>query len=194
MKQRKPMSRGKGFQRKQVADRTPRGNEATCGFPADSGAFEHQQVAALKPLRRGTYAAPDIVKPISKTEAHRNPHLLAMARGKPCLFRLPGICNFDPETTVACHSNLGIHGKGGARKADDEYSAWGCFACHAHIDQGGIDHSLAVLIFMEAHLAQVEEWRAIAGSRASEPRDRAAAHWALDHLGASPVGLLESPL
>lgn len=41
---------------------------------------------------------------------------------------------------------------------------------------------------MSAHLAQVCEWRAIAGSAAANPKDRAAAQWALDHLNASPVG------
>lgn len=131
---------------------------------------------------------------VCKTEAHRNRHLLDMARGKPCLFRLPGICNFDPATTVACHSNLGFHGKAGARKADDEYTAWGCFACHSWLDQGKADGVTKELVFMSAHLAQVCEWRAIAGSATADPKDRAAAQWALDHLNASPLGALESPL
>ncbi|MBB1599500.1 DUF1364 domain-containing protein [Variovorax sp. UMC13] len=127
---------------------------------------------------------------LPKPEAHRNPYLLAMARGKPCLFRLPGICNFDPATTVACHSNLGAHGKAGARKADDEYSAWGCFNCHRWLDQGSADGTRKQLAFMSAHLAQVCEWRAIAGSAAADPKDRTAAQWALDHLNASPLGEL----
>ena len=50
------------------------------------------------------------------------------------------------------------------------------------------------LAFMRAHLAQVCEWRAIASSTAADARDRAAAQWALDHLNATPVGGLESPL
>lgn len=128
------------------------------------------------------------VSAVPKTEQHRNPHLLAMARGKPCLFRLAGICNFDPETTVACHSNQGAHGKAGARKADDQYSAWGCFACHSWLDQGSGDPTAKRLAFMLAHLSQVGEWRAIAGSTAADPKDRAAAQWALDHLNATPVG------
>ena len=129
-----------------------------------------------------------LAAPAPKTEPHRNAYLLAMARGKPCLFRVPGICNFDPATTVACHSNLSTHGKGGARKADDEYSAWGCFACHSFVDQGRGDPVAKEMAFMFAHLSQVDEWRAIAGSAAADPRDRAAAAWALQHLNATPVG------
>jgi len=138
---------------------------------------------------RGRYSVvADVAATICKTVAHRNPHLLSMARGRPCLFRIPGVCNFDPETTVACHSNSNAHGKAGARKADDEYSAWGCFACHSHIDQGKGDATVKELAFMDAHLAQVSEWQAIADSAAAHPKDRAAARWALDHLNASPVG------
>jgi len=186
---RKPMARGKGFKRMQVAGSAPRRSEAPCGVPTDSPLLEHHQVAALKPLRRGTYAVMGNLISAPKTEAHRNPHLLSMARGRPCLFRIPGVCNFDPETTVACHSNLSIHGKAGARKADDEYSAWGCFTCHSHIDQGKGDATAKELAFMGAHLAQVCEWRAIAASAGADPKDIAAARWALDHLNATPHGM-----
>lgn len=140
--------------------------------------------------RRGTYKVSPFQteKADPKPEAHRNAYLLSMARGKPCLFRLPGICNFDPETTVACHSNQAAHGKGGARKADDEYTAWGCFSCHSWLDQSQGYSEGKLLAFMVAHLAQVCEWRAIAGSTQADPKDRAAAQWALDHLNATPVG------
>lgn len=138
--------------------------------------------------QRGTYVAPGLAIAVPKPEAHRNAHLLSMARGRPCLFRIPGVCNFDPATSVACHSNLGVHGKAGARKADDEYSAWGCCACHTWLDTRQGDPTACELAFMSAHLAQVCEWRAIAGSAAANPKDRAAARWALDHLNASPVG------
>lgn len=174
MKQRKPMNRGNGFKRAVYVAAPP--------APPSRG-----RGGVLAKCNGLGEAAP-------KTEPHRNAHLLAMARGKPCLFRLPGICNFDPATTVACHSNLGIHGKGGARKADDEYSAWGCFACHSFVDQGRGDLATKELAFMCAHLAQVDEWRAIAGSAATDPKDRVAAQWALDHLNATPVGQEESTL
>jgi hypothetical protein len=112
----------------------------------------------------------------------------------PCLVRLPGVCSFDPETTIAAHSNSSSHGKAGARKANDEYSVWCCFHCHSWLDQGRASAAAKELAFMRAHLTQVCEWRAIAGSTAADPRDRAAAQWALDHLNATPVGGLESPL
>lgn len=97
------------------------------------------------------------------------------------------------RTTVACHSNLGIHGKAGARKADDEYSVWGCSACHTWLDRSSADGLLKELTFMQAHLLQVLEWRQIAEFDGHADADRAAARWALAHLNATPVAL-ESPL
>lgn len=128
-----------------------------------------------------------------KSAPHRNRHLLDMARGQRCLLRVPGVCNGDIRTTVACHSNLGVHGKAGARKADDEFTVHGCSACHHWLDRGPADATLKAVTFMRAHLDQVAEWRAIAADPSQPARDRAAAQWALDHLNASPVGL-ESPL
>jgi len=132
--------------------------------------------------------------PVLKTEPHRNRHLLDMASAQRCLLRAPGVTCALRETTVACHSNLAEHGKAGARKADDEYSVWGCFACHRWLDQGPADATLKTVTFMRAHLDQVAEWRAIAADPGQPARDRAAAQWALDHLNATPVAALESPL
>lgn len=47
-----------------------------------------------------------------KEPRQRNPHLLKMAQGEPCLLRIPGVCNGDSDTTVAAHSNQSAHGKG----------------------------------------------------------------------------------
>ena len=66
----------------------------------------------------------------------RSPKLLAHARGKDCMVNLPGVCNRNPETVVAAHSNWLEHGKGGAMKASDAFHAWSCSACHYEIDQG----------------------------------------------------------
>lgn len=52
------------------------------------------------------------------------------ARGKACQVRLPGICNFDPETTVLAHLNG--YGMGG--KHHDFLGAYCCSSCHAVID------------------------------------------------------------
>lgn len=124
-----------------------------------------------------------------KTVEHRNPDLLAMARGRRCLLAIPGVCTGDRSTTVACHSNLSIHGKGGARKADDEYSVWGCtMGCHHWLDSGPAPADEKTAAFMRAHLDQVTEWRRIVGDLSETPRARRAAHWALLQLDATPIG------
>lgn len=126
------------------------------------------------------------VRAVPKTTAHRNAHLRDMARGMPCLLCVPGVCSHDRATVVCCHSNLSIHGKAGARKADDHYSVWGCAACHQWLDRGPAPKAQKFSAFMAAHLAQVLEWRAIAFDNSSAPRDRAAALWALGLLNSQP--------
>lgn len=55
------------------------------------------------------------------------------AEGKPCMIRLPSICNKNPETTVLCHERvIGLSGTG--LKAPDFFAAWGCSDCHAAVD------------------------------------------------------------
>jgi hypothetical protein len=186
---RSPMPRGTGFKRRAPTTRAPARSEAACGLQPEADAFEHQMATTSQPARRGTYAAPARVAPIPKTPRREIPHLLDMAHGKPCLFQISGICNRDPATTVAAHSNWAEHGgKGGARKADDCYSAWACHACHTWLDSGPADGELKKVTFMFAHLSQVQHWRAIAADPTSKPRDRAAVLLALDHLNATPVG------
>lgn len=130
---------------------------------------------------------PPTVRAVPKTIAHRNKHLRELARGMPCLLRVRGVCNGDWSTTVACHSNLNVHGKGGARKADDQYSVWGCCACHQWLDQGKADGVLKETTFMRAHLSQVLEWRAIALDAGQPSRSRVAVEWALGLLNSSPL-------
>lgn len=50
------------------------------------------------------------------------------ARGQDCTLRLPGVCNFTPETITLCHSNQLVNGKG--LKAPDTVAAFGCSSCH----------------------------------------------------------------
>lgn len=55
------------------------------------------------------------------------------ARGRPCMVRLPGICNHDPDTTVLAHVRLiGVSGMG--TKAHDALGTWACSDCHYHCD------------------------------------------------------------
>ncbi len=52
------------------------------------------------------------------------------AKGRECTVRIPGVCNFDPETTVLAHLN----GAGMGIKHDDRHAAFCCSACHDVID------------------------------------------------------------
>jgi hypothetical protein len=55
------------------------------------------------------------------------------ARGQPCMIRIPGICNGNPETTVLAHYRLaGYCGTG--LKPDDQMGAWACSSCHDVVD------------------------------------------------------------
>lgn len=58
--------------------------------------------------------------------------LRKFAKGKPCLVRIPGVCNFQPETTVLAH--IRIAGSGGSRKPSDLSAVWACSDCHDVID------------------------------------------------------------
>lgn len=55
------------------------------------------------------------------------------AANKECLARLPGVCNFNPETTVAAHVRIaGLCGVG--QKPNDVLTIRACSACHDCID------------------------------------------------------------
>jgi hypothetical protein len=143
-------------------------------------------VPTVLPLVRGTYAGGTAVA-APKSEPYRDRALLDMAAGRPCLLLVPGICNHRQDTTVACHSNLGVHGKAGARKADDHFTCWGCAACHRWLDQGRADAFLKETAFMQAHLSQVLAWRQIAADAGEPERFRRAARRALERLNATPL-------
>ncbi|WJV61078.1 DUF1364 domain-containing protein [Pectobacteriaceae bacterium C52] len=56
------------------------------------------------------------------------------ACGRDCQIRIPGVCNFNSETTVLAHYRLsGTCGTG--IKPDDIQGAWACSACHDEIDR-----------------------------------------------------------
>jgi len=54
------------------------------------------------------------------------------ARGETCTFMLPGVCNFNPETTVLCHAPHPDKGMG--IKGPDTWAAYGCSDCHSEMD------------------------------------------------------------
>jgi len=167
---------------------TPNSRLQSRGFrkPAERVRQRDKDLPPQKCSNPGSFEG-GVTGPRPKTEPKRNPALLEMARGMQCLLRVPGVCVGGTESTVACHSNLSVHGKAGARKADDCYTVWGCAACHRWLDQGPAPAAEKEVAFMTGHLRQVGAWRGIA---AFDPflRDKNAAQWALDQLGATPVG------
>ncbi len=56
------------------------------------------------------------------------------ARGEDCTLRLTGICNYNPETTVAAH--IGYR-RGIGVKCGDNMIVYACSACHQAIDNAG---------------------------------------------------------
>jgi hypothetical protein len=75
-----------------------------------------------------------VAKPMNRTRMKtRSPKMTAIrksAKGKDCTFRIVGVCNWNPETTVWCHSNESVDGKGAGLKARDEEGAYGsCVPC-----------------------------------------------------------------
>jgi hypothetical protein len=136
-------------------------------------------------LHRGTYAGttgPAVAKP----EPYRDPVLLEMAKGRPCLLPTP-CCDHRENTTVAAHSNLLAHGKGKSRKADDCYSVWSCFGSHVWLDQSKASKDLKDAKFMFAHAQQVLAWRLIAMDPNEPERFRKAAARALQQLNATDI-------
>ena len=82
-----------------------------------------------------------------KSKGPRATPIRRAARGQDCTLRL-AVCNFDPDTTVLCHSNFLADGKGMGLKAPDTAAAFGCSACHDVLDgrrQRPADLSLAGL-------------------------------------------------
>ena len=68
-----------------------------------------------------------------KAKGPRSTPIRRAARGQDCTLRL-AVCNFDPDTTVLCHSNFLSDGKGMGLKAPDTAAAFGCSACHDVLD------------------------------------------------------------
>lgn len=54
------------------------------------------------------------------------------ARGQECMFRIPGVCNHNQETTVLCHAPSEAKGLG--NKSHDFHASFGCSECHQVLD------------------------------------------------------------
>lgn len=59
-------------------------------------------------------------------------NLRKLARGQPCMLRLSGICNGNPETTVLAHIRRGFYGM--SVKPVDWCGVWMCSDCHDAYD------------------------------------------------------------
>lgn len=138
-------------------------------------------------LHKPTYSGGVSGEAVQKTPRYEDKALTDMAAQRPCLLMVAAVCNHRQDTTVACHSNLSIHGKGGARKADDTYTVWGCFSCHYWLDHGKARAEDKEAAFMAAHASQVLAWRLIAMDSNEPERFRKAAQRALERLGASQL-------
>lgn len=89
--------------------------------------------------------------------------LRAEAKGRGCMVRLPGICNFNSETVVLAHIRVaGVSGM--SMKSPDLLGAWACSACHDELDgrthQSGLSRDelrLAHYDGMARTIAQLEK-------------------------------------
>jgi len=115
---------------------------------------------------------------------YRDKNLLDLAQGQECLFGIHKYCMGDEgSTTVACHDNSLQSGKGMALKADDSRTVWGCYYCHALLDQGNMDYDERQEAFSQAYERQVQEWIKVAQSPTMRPWKVKAARKVLTHIG-----------
>ena len=153
-----------------------------------------RRAALMAGVGRMAHMGPAPTKAAPKDIPARNPALLALAKGSPCLLLAVDHCHqlrYHTSTTVACHRN---EGKGMASKVSDAYSVWGCAACHEWYDRSGAPRAEKRRAFMAAHVRQLDAWRLLATDHTIPARERAAAQWALDQLNATPVvGLDDAP-
>lgn len=81
----------------------------------------------------------------------RSTKILRHAKGQPCTLRFPGICNGNPETTVACH--IRDRHKGMGQKASDYSVVFGCSDCHRYLDEH-VCADADELLEMTAHIVR----------------------------------------
>jgi len=77
------------------------------------------------------------------------------ANGEDCAIRLPGICNFNPETTILAHFNT--IGKGMGIKSNDIHAAYMCSDCHDAVDGRNINHNIEESEMWEAEFDAMVE-------------------------------------
>lgn len=156
------------------------------GIEADYRASRERKMPTLADPSRfkwGEEVGEGVVS-VVKTKARRSPAVMDSARGRMCMLQAPYTMHHDPATTVGCHGNGHQFGKAGARKADDCYVVWGCFECHAWLDQGSASAEEKAKVFHLGMFRQMLAWEQLAVSETEPERFRAAARWALECLEA----------
>lgn len=154
---------------------------------------EPREERALRPItprpagaRRAVMApVSTLVNAVPKQPREECPHLLAMAKGAPCLFWFVDGCRRDYDTgehctTVKAHDNRLGANKGKGLKAHDWRSLDACEPCHTAYDQGR-KHAREQknAAFDEAYQRQLAAWRRTASDPLAKPKDREACQWAL---------------
>ena len=115
---------------------------------------------------------------------YRDKDLLRLAQGQECLLLISSRCLTDEgSTTVAAHDNSLQSGKGMSLKADDSRTVWGCYHCHAILDQGKLDYEERQQAFVDAYSRQIDEWLKIAQNPCLKPWRIEAAKQVLTHIG-----------
>lgn len=56
------------------------------------------------------------------------------AKGRPCMVRIPHVCDGGGETTVLAHYRMPGNSGTGTKPDDLAYGAWCCWGCHEVID------------------------------------------------------------
>ena len=117
---------------------------------------------------------------------YRDPDLLKLAQGQPCILQALDNCLGESETTVAAHSNQLVHGKGRGLKAEDCYSIWACSRCHSWLDQGKGSKIEKNAHFDDRWPYQVYEWKKIYLDPLKKAWKREAAKKVLKYLEVFP--------
>jgi len=78
------------------------------------------------------------------------------ASGEECTFNVAGVCSYDKETTVLCHSGEQDDGKGVGKKGSDLFAAFGCSRCHSFYDNKANSDEERLFYF---HRAMKRTWK-----------------------------------
>ena len=88
-------------------------------------------------------------------------NLREQARGRACTVRIPGICNFNPDTSVLAHYRMSDT-CGNGIKPHDMQGAIACSCCHDVIDgriKSDIDRDIFRFYHAEGVFRTQEIWR-----------------------------------